>query len=67
MENKGEQTYAEWQYEKGEQTIKFYLDKYTTDEMFKDKKVLDFGCGGGGKSLYYASLSGEHVTGVDIV
>lgn len=67
LENNGEQTYAEWQYEKGEQTIKFYLDKYTTDEMFKDKKVLDFGCGGGGKSLYYASLGAEHVTGVDIV
>ena len=67
LENKGEQTYAEWQYEKGEQTIQFYLDKYTTDEMFKDKKVLDFGCGGGGKSLYYASLGASHVTGVDIV
>ena len=41
LANNGEQTYAEWQYEKGEDTIKFYLEKFTTDEMFKDKTVLD--------------------------
>jgi ubiquinone/menaquinone biosynthesis C-methylase UbiE len=62
-----EMTYAEWEFEKGEDTIKFYLDKFTTDEMFKDKEVIDFGCGAGGKSIYYASLGAKHVTGVDIV
>ena len=62
-----EKTYAEWEYEKGEDTIKFYLDKFTTDEMFKDKEVIDFGCGAGGKSMYYVSLGAKHVTGVDIV
>ena len=62
-----EKTYAEWEYEKGEDTIKFYLNRFTTDEMFKDKEVIDFGCGAGGKSMYYASLGAKHVTGVDIV
>ena len=62
-----EKTYAEWEYEKGADTIKFYLDKFTTDEMFKDKEVIDFGCGAGGKSMYYVSLGAKHVTGVDIV
>lgn len=62
-----EMTYAEWEYEKGADTIKFYMDKFTTDEMFKDKEVIDFGCGAGGKSMYYASLGAKHVTGVDIV
>ena len=62
-----EKTYAEWEYEKGEDTIKFYLYKFTTDEMFKDKEVIDFGCGAGGKSIYYVSLGAKHVTGVDIV
>ncbi len=60
-------TYAEWEFEKGQDTIKFYLEKFTTDEMFKDKEVIDFGCGAGGKSMYYASLGAKHVTGVDIV
>lgn len=67
LQNDNEKTYAEWQYEKGENTIKFYLEKYTTDEMFKDKRVLDFGCGAGGKSIYYASLGASEVVGVDIV
>jgi ubiquinone/menaquinone biosynthesis C-methylase UbiE len=35
--------------------------------MFRDKAVLDIGCGAGGKSLYYASLGAEKVVGVDIV
>lgn len=67
LQNSGEKTYAEWQYEKGEDTIKFYLNKYKKEEMFKDKDVLDFGCGAGGKSIYYASLGAKCVTGVDIV
>jgi len=67
MQMDGEKTYAEWQFEKGEDTIKFFLEKYTAEEMFKGKKVLDFGCGAGGKSLYYASLGAEKVTGIDIV
>ncbi len=64
IENK--MTYAEWEYEKGEDTLKYYLDRFTTDEMFKGKDVIDFGCGAGGKSVYYASLGANHVTGVDI-
>ncbi len=62
-----EKTYAEWEYENGEKTIKFYLDKFSEEEMFKDKEVLDFGCGAGGKSVYYATLGAKHVTGIDIV
>jgi len=67
MQNDGKKTYAQWQYEKGMDTIVFYMDKYTTDDMFKDKTVLDFGCGAGGKSLYYASIGAKKVVGVDIV
>lgn len=67
LQNNDEKTYAEWQYEKGINTIQFYLEKYTTDEMFRGKRVLDFGCGAGGKSIYYASLGADEVVGVDIV
>lgn len=59
--------YSRWQFERGEDTIKFYLDFASKDEMFKDKDVLDIGCGPGGKSLYYASLGAKSVTGIEIV
>ncbi len=67
LQNDGEMTYAMWQYEKGYDTIKLYLDRYTTDDLFAGKDVLDMGCGAAGKSLYYVSLGAKHVTGVDIV
>lgn len=55
LNNEGKKTYAQWQYEKGMDTIKFYLKHSTVDEMFKDKVVLDIGCGAGGKTVFYAS------------
>lgn len=66
-QNEGGKSYEEWQYENGEKTIKFYLDCTDKDNMFKDKDVLDIGCGAGGKSIYYSSLGAKSVTGVDIV
>lgn len=67
LQNEGKMTYAQWQYEKGADTIKFYTAVKTTDEMFKDKIVLDIGCGAAGKSLYYASLGAKEVHGIDVV
>lgn len=67
LQNEGKMTYSQWQYEKGADTIKFYTEVKTPEEMFKDKVVLDIGCGAGGKSLYYASLGAKEVHGVDVV
>ncbi|MBQ4381721.1 MAG: class I SAM-dependent methyltransferase [Oscillospiraceae bacterium] len=67
LRNQGDMTYADWQFEKGEQTIKFFLGHYTPEEMFRDKRVVDFGCGEAGKTVYYASLGARDVTGIDIV
>lgn len=67
LQNDGTKTYAMWQYEKGFDTIKLYMDRYTKEEMFEGREVLDMGCGPAGKSLYYVSLGAKHVTGVDIV
>ena len=67
LQNEGRETYAQWQYRKGGDTIKFFLEACTAEEMFKDKEVLDMGCGAAGKSLYYCSLGAKHVTGVDVV
>lgn len=67
LQNEGIMTYAEWQYKKGEDTIALYLKKYTIEEMFQGKTVLDVGCGAAGKSLYYASCGAKEVIGVDIL
>ena len=67
LQNEGSETYAQWQYRKGKDTIQFFLEVRTAEEMFKDKQVLDMGCGAAGKSLYYCSLGAKKVTGVEIV
>ena len=67
LNNEGKKTYAEWQYEKGIDTIKFYLKYTNIDEMFKDKVVLDIGCGAGGKTIYYASKQVKNIVGVEIL
>lgn len=67
LQNSGEKTYAQWQFERGMNTISCFTDKYTPQEMFEGKNVLDMGCGAAGKSLYYVSIGAAHVTGVDIV
>ena len=43
MQMDGEKTYAMWQFEKGEDTIKNYLGFTNKNEMFKDKTVLESG------------------------
>jgi len=67
LQNEGKKSYAMWQYEKGEDTIKFYLKAYSVKEMFSSKTVVDIGCGAAGKSLYYASMGAEHVYGLEIL
>ena len=67
MQQNGEMTYAQWQFEKGRDTIKFYLKHTDEKEMFENKSILDIGCGAGGKSLYYLSKGAKEVVGVDVV
>ncbi len=63
----GQGSYAMWQYERGRDTIAFYLEHYSTQEMFQDKVVLDVGCGAAGKTMYYASQGVKKIVGMDIV
>ncbi|MCL2057602.1 MAG: class I SAM-dependent methyltransferase [Oscillospiraceae bacterium] len=67
LSNEGDKTYAEWQFEKGAQTIAYYMPVATPADMFEGKDVLDIGCGAAGKSLYYASLGARRVVGLDVV
>ena len=67
LQNEGKKSYAMWQYERGENTIAFYRERYTTEEMFRGKTVLDVGCGAAGKTMYYASQGVDKIVGMDIV
>ena len=67
LQNEGKKSYAMWQYERGENTIAFYRERYTTEEMFRGKTVLDVGCGAAGKTMYYASQGVEKIVGMDLV
>lgn len=67
LQNEGEKNYAEWQYEKGPESIKFYKPFSEPEREFMNKIILDIGCGAGGKSLYYASLGAKKVYGADVV
>lgn len=67
LQNDKVKSYAEWQFEKADNTIKYYLEKVARDEMFRDKVVLDIGCGAAGKTLSYAQSGVKHIYGVDVV
>ncbi|QUH30201.1 class I SAM-dependent methyltransferase [Vallitalea guaymasensis] len=65
LQNQGEKTYAQWQFEKGFESIKYYSPYVDSKEMFTNKKVLDVGCGAAGKSLYYSKQGASIVYGID--
>ncbi|MDF2679950.1 MAG: methyltransferase protein [Brevibacillus sp.] len=67
LANNGEMSYTEWQFQKGDQTIQFFLPFHSQEQMFRDKTVLDIGCGGGGKTCYYATYGPKKMIGIDIV
>lgn len=67
LNNKGIQSYPEWQFEKGEATIRFYLRHTDTTSMFGNKDVLDIGCGAAGKTIYYASHGVNRIVGLEIL
>jgi len=67
LANDGKMSYTEWQFVKGEQTIQFFLPYHSQEQMFRDKAVLDIGCGGGGKTCYYATFQPKKIIGIDVV
>jgi len=62
--------YAEYEFENAGKTFemfsRFGLEGDTSFINFiKNKKVADFCCGGGGKSVYLASIGAKEITGID--
>ena len=60
-------TYAQWQFEKGGDTVAYFLPFSSLTEMFAGKTVVDVGCGAAGKTLFYASQGVEKIYGVEIL
>lgn len=67
LQNHGKKSYAQWQFEKGFDAIKFYLPYTGIEEMFEDKMVLDLGCGAAGKSIYYAKQGVKFLFATDLI
>ena len=67
MHGSNEKSYAKWQFDKGGETISYYLGYTTAEEMFSGKTVLDVGCGVAGKTLYFAKFGIKYIYGVDML
>lgn len=67
MQAEGKMSYARWQFEKGEETLRSYHGFADTKTIVGGKDILDVGCGAGGKSLYYCTMGARSVTGIDIL
>ena len=67
LQKDGVKTYAEWEFEKGLSTLQYFLDFTNLDNLFKDKVVLDIGCGAAGKTVFYATCGVKEIYGVDKV
>lgn len=66
LQNEGIKTYAQWEFEHGIYATDCFSEFCSEEEMLKDKRILDMGCGAGGKSIYFLSRGAKHVVGVDI-
>jgi ubiquinone/menaquinone biosynthesis C-methylase UbiE len=60
-------TYSRWQYEKGGDTIKFFLEFADEKQIFDGKTVVDIGCGAAGKTMYYAGLGVKKIYGIEVL
>jgi len=67
LQKDGVKTYADWEFEKGLSTLQYFLDFTDLDQLFKDKTVLDIGCGAAGKTVFYATCGVKEIYGVDKV
>ncbi len=58
--------YAEWQFEKGGETLECFSGYGGKSRLIEGKTVLDVGCGAAGKSVFYAVSGAACVTGCDL-
>ncbi|RJQ27372.1 MAG: class I SAM-dependent methyltransferase [Peptococcaceae bacterium] len=63
----GGKSYGEWQYEKGAETLAYFVRVQSMEEILQGRDILDVGCGAGGKALFYAKAGARRVVGIDTV
>ena len=59
--------YAKWEYERAAGSLACFAPYYAPGDILFRKKVLDVGCGAGGKSVYYAEKFAADVTGAELL
>lgn len=59
--------YAQWEYEHAADSLACFAPYYTPGDILFRKRVLDVGCGAGGKSVWYAEKWAADVTGVELL
>ncbi len=62
----GIETFEEWEYRRSNHSWKVFSSFLSLSQVFHNKKVVDIGCGGGGKSLALLQYKPLKVIGVDI-
>ncbi|MDI6894228.1 MAG: methyltransferase domain-containing protein [Bacillota bacterium] len=60
-------SYAEWQFEKARHTLEVFGDFASPEGIVAGKRLLDAGCGAGGKTVYFACAGAGRAVGVDLV
>lgn len=58
--------YSDFEYEQTDKLISLYEKIIPFKNWLKNKKICDFACGGGGKSVYFAEIGAEKVIGIDL-
>ena len=59
--------YAKWEYERAAGSLACFAPYFAPGDILFRKKVLDVGCGAGGKSVWYAEKWAADVTGVELL
>lgn len=65
LEDEGEKTFAEWEFEQSRRLNDYYLPEIDFLKEIQSKTILDIGSGSGGKTTFYALSNAKKIIGID--